>query len=119
MTVSELRIGNYLTFKGNSRVNVKLDRFDLSAILYNEDEVLHYEPIVLTEEILLKCGFEKVRYEKYAHKKINKLRAYPHVMKDGFGIYLMGSYTLPNIKHLHQLQNLYWCLCEKELEIQL
>lgn len=80
-----------------------------------ENANLH--PIPLTEEILLKCGFEKVRYEKYAHNELNKLRAYPHVMKDGFGIYIMGSYTLPNIKHLHELQNLFFALTGKELEI--
>lgn len=108
MKAGELRIGNYVnTPYGIKRVStVSVDGWSMHTESWE---------IPITEEWLLNFGFEKVRYEKYAHTKLKKLRAYPHVMKDGFGIYLMGSYTLPNIKYVHQLQNLYFALTGKEL----
>lgn len=91
----------------------KIDMRRTSVVLFED-----LNPIPLTEEILLKCGFEKVRFEKYAHKKLNKLRAYPHITND-FGVYIMGAYTLPHIKYLHQLQSLYFAITGEELNIQL
>lgn len=128
MNPNELRIGSKVYYNGTHKevgtVTGVVVYFDGSCLvnlngrangLYKIEEL---SPIPITEEILLKCGFEKVRYEKYAHNKLNKLRAYPHVMKNGFGAYIMGAYTLPNIKYLHQLQNLYFALTGEELNIK-
>lgn len=110
----------------------------------------HLSPIPLTEEILLKCGFEKkdivkwhgngydyqpegvfteqqdyvlnvgedndiiVRFEKWSLDNDTKMQI--HNCN-----WYVRCYGLINceIKHLHQLQNLYWCLCAKELEVNL
>lgn len=112
MEIRDLRVGNYLTFKGSSRVNVKLDRFDLSAILCNEDEVLHYEPIELTEEVLLKCGFVpcSIIENNFNIKGMCIWKCNDMFLCDKNGVH---------IKHLHQLQNLYYALCNEELNVQL
>ena len=116
---NELMIGNWLGYFTDFVDSLGFRKIKAHEFLSIHDNPKRVKPIPLTEEILLRCGFEKVRYEKYVHKKLIKLRAYPHVMKDGFGIHLMGSYTLPNIKHLHQLQNLYHALTGQELKIEL
>jgi len=110
---NELRIGNLLQDEDGA--------FPVTKTFFSllEINLETCKPIPLTEEWLLKFGFEKVCYEKYAHKKLNKLRAYPHVMKNGFGIYLMDSYGLPHIKYVHQLQNLYFALTGTELKLTL
>ena len=55
MKVEELRIGNYLkSAKRNNFFEVSYE--DLG---YINDGASKSEPIPLTEEILLKCGFEK------------------------------------------------------------
>lgn len=116
---NEIRAGNILNYITDEEclLTTTIDWQDIKYCTENPQDLnRHHFPILLTEEVLFRCGFEKVRYEKYAHNKLNKLRAYPHVMKDGFGVYIMGSYTLPNIKHLHQLQNLFFALTGQELE---
>lgn len=119
MKANELRIGNWV-WNDVQNLPVKVDMQILNEQYYADRGIgQSWLPFPLTEEILLKCGFIKVRYEKYAHNKLNKLRAFPHVMKEGFGIYMMGSYTLPHIKYLHQLQNLYFELTGQELDIKL
>lgn len=116
---NELRVGNCLLFKGNSTINVKLDRFDLSAILYNEDEVLHYKPIELTEEILLKCGFKKAGTDKEVLMWLSDF--YWYSSSPNFVSININDCIDKVIKctYLHQLQNLYFALTGEELEINL
>jgi hypothetical protein len=114
MKANELRIGNYVTAVDNIQT--------VSAIMSNcEDKYIfskeHYcgilltdlEPIPLTEEWLLKFGFE---YRKdtdcyhYYNFILNKL----FVMMD-IDIHVY-------IKHVHQLQNLYFALTQEELTIK-
>lgn len=81
------------------------------------------EPIPLTEEILLKCGFEK-KDESYvfgANKQhrlrwINKITGFEHRIVSLS--YNVAIYDL-HIKYLHQLQNLYFALTGEELKIEL
>lgn len=70
------------------------------------------KPIELTEEILLKCGFVKC---SYIDNHYNVL---------GMVIWNCNEMFICNkngvqLKYLHQLQNLYYCLVGKELEINL
>lgn len=112
MKASELRIGNYYNHNGDYRkVNVNvIEELEISDRVW-------IKPIELTEEILLKCGFF---YDSDADTfKISnctiQLDSYGF---DGYMVIIFGE-DLRLIKNLHQLQNIYWCLCEKELEIQL
>ena len=74
-------------------------------------------PIPLTEEILLKCGFEE-----------------QELFEDHNPFFVLGSFSLSTdsfakerffydcdieIKYLHQLQNFYFVLTNQELEIEL
>jgi len=70
------------------------------------------QPIPLTEEILLKCKWQLV---KGIYFYINS-----YFCIDNSGrLYYHGDYTGINIHTVHQLQNLYFALTGKELEINL
>jgi hypothetical protein len=75
------------------------------------------KPIELTEDILLKCGFEKKgkRLSKgwfYLWNEDGKIIFALAEMHDEIGQYL-------TIKYVHQLQNLYFALTGEELQINL
>src|SRR5690606_10251367 len=73
------------------------------------------KPIPLTEEILLKCGFERTEYNDYRHPVlIGTLTLFDRVCEIHFG----DLYSLW-IESLHQLQNLYFDLLGEELEVHL
>jgi len=130
MTANELRIGNWvLHTNGNGDFT-----FEIEEILAKGINVVHnggiwfikyeyIEPITITPEILEKCGFVK------EHRKIDifskgRLRLWFGVRRETL-CYLIEEDTatghyIPNpITSVHQLQNLYWCLCGKELEVNL
>lgn len=115
MKENELRIGN-LVYIGKEVNELELVDF---ADLYENDTFKHFEPIPLTEEWLVNFGFEYLYFnsEELIHKEFKNLYAYKHVMKDGFGIVLRGFHTLPFVKHVHQLQNLYFALTGEELTL--
>ena len=123
MKATELRIGNWLIDKrythdsenGRFKVHVR----DLQYLTdIKESNECDFEPIPLTEEILLKCGFKKKRGDKFVLP-----RSFFNIWKiDNLtqNDYAFCYYCLQvNLKYLHQLQNLYWCLTGQELEINL
>lgn len=73
-----------------------------------------FEGIPLTEEIILKCGFE---FEKIVGWYI----------KDGIeiffnkkGRYFKGNYPIKiHIRYVHQLQNIFYALTGQELEVKI
>ena len=88
--------------------------FNPSIDIYETD----LEPIELTEEILLKCGFEKredgdYNLFKYSEVDIVICSDFSSWKCDGI------NFSVNYIKYLHQLQNLYFALTNKELEINL
>ena len=92
MQARELRIGNLVKRKS---VVVKCDYMSMS----NCDAVPEqYEPIPLTEECLLRFGFESKNPVLFTNS-------------DGDSFYLDDT----KIKHVHQLQNLYFALTGEEL----
>lgn len=98
---NELRVGNWvLDFAGKP---VKVVRTSLNKVPLEM-------PIPLTPEILLACGFAK--------GIDNKWRVWDN---DSFYIYgsngFYAPYVMPEIKYLHQLQNIYYWLSGEELEI--
>ena len=85
----------------------------------------HFNPIPLTPEILEKCGFVKPsKNDNHGGLLVSigndvSIRLKPLISGEGYyWDNFNGAYKVI-IKHLHQLQNLYWCLCRKELEINL
>jgi hypothetical protein len=85
----------------------------------------HFDPIPLTEEWLLKFGFKKERHFDlivYAiHPTDGILRSLLAIAyhEDGEHFCNINDKWIPNkIKHVHQLQNLYFALTGEELIIK-
>ena len=87
-------------------------------------EVDDLKPIPLTEEILLKCGFKRVPKNLYVDN-LKDLRTAVTYLKgsiiwnESTRIVWVGNIALDNIKYLHELQNLYYAVENKELEVKL
>lgn len=89
-----------------------------------KDLLIDLEPIPLTPEILIACGFKMDNFsKKYKLNVDDDSREYFIVLEeDGFvlehnaGSYCEGaSLKLYHIKYLHQLQNAFYILTSKEL----
>ena len=114
---NELRIGNYvfsLETQNHQRITELLEEqpfFDAITFDYpNYDEI---EPIPLTEEWLLKFGFE-LTGSFYRLKKSKLIQIILH--DDGLDVCNYNLY-LHQIKHVHQLQNLYFALTGADLTV--
>lgn len=136
LQASELRLGStYNSVKFNTPV--KLELSDMVE-LYNKcngseltPDIISemFEPIPLTEEWLLKCGFyeenSKDRLTIQAWSPGHPSQRFNIDFKDG-EILLVSRYQgdtgnnlfMRNIKEVHQLQNLYFALTGKELTIK-
>ena len=125
MTANELRIGNWvLHTNGNGDFT-----FEIEEILAKGINVVHnggiwfikyeyIEPITITPEILEKCGFD---YDaSYDVPKVQKGNFILWGYENEFGANFGHIEQLDvSVKHLHQLQNLYFALCGEELNVQL
>lgn len=121
MKTSEFRIGNLVQdekgifyfvagLNGSTDSRLTLAAYNKEVVKGWQDAEVNALPIKLTEEILLKCGFE---IKPYSYTN-------PHFIKGGFGfdaitfeIKINGQHT--NLKYLHQLQNIYFALTGEEL----
>ena len=131
MNAQELRIGNWVLIDGKPE---RIDSIVTSSsnFLYDgvnaEIEDGYYgdysvmvkdpEPIPITPEILEKAGFEFESRGVDAFEQIwscNGIEIWQH--DEGFS-QDYSPYSV-DIKHLHQLQNLYFALTGEELDIEL
>ena len=121
MEANELRLNNWVN---HCNKEVQITIHDLFDIVVFEDDV--FTPIPLTEEILLKFGFEKtddygdiIYYEPKDRGNRNYYICFDH--EDiSFGLNVFGNCTNllhddSNLQFLHQLQNLYFALTGEEL----
>lgn len=124
----DLRIGNKILFLGDVVTFKNITEFREDGIFWIktfepkiESKNFHFKPIPLTEEILLKCGFElKGIIFRINNGFANQFDVNYSLSRD---IYYYdsskhGIYKEVEIKYLHELQNLYWCLCGQELTIK-
>jgi len=129
MKANELRIGNCICKSlqsGNGRkLFQKINAHDLLRI--EDDNLFNYEPIPLTEEILLKCGFQ-IRDKNYSLNYGGESMRFAILetnIKNPFILYFHGRFGFNTesgrkdgdfcITHFHQLQNLYFALTNEEL----
>ena len=129
MKTSELRIGNYISLK--SRIAKIAEIFHKGILAYDLEETQdtienleRLEPIPITEEWLLKFGFENKddnRYEIWMHdhedfeiEYIGKKYAYRIWCEDAPHV----THFIGHCKYVHELQNLFFCLRKKELTIK-
>jgi hypothetical protein len=133
MEATELRIGN-LVFYQNWRtqeivhsINVDLDSSpnEWSILLIDQfgglawGNLKNFDPIPVNSHILAACGFEHYhmnpRLENFYY---NKQPYYPvHIYESRDGRYFYNENL--EIKHVHQLQNLYFALTGEELAVKL
>jgi len=128
---NELRIGNIISkhFEdGDGSIEVVTTRtiFDCQV---NPTGKFSYSGILLTPEILEKCGFKKRRDEEYLFSidldkhisiVVNKDNFFPMLLQDAeFSGGELNVYSCNLINYLHQLQNLYFALTGEELELKL
>lgn len=111
MKANELRIGNWVNnneedYQITSATIAQLERGDSTA-----------KPILLTEEWLVKFGAEKVNQIDWV-LKIGSVVFCFRFYKEWYSS--IGSiYLSDRIQYVHQVQNLYYCLCGKELQINI
>lgn len=137
MKASELRLGNLIKIGGNTLETyqtytpTKVTLAIMNEIAgENEErpdaELSVFQPILLTEEWLLKFGFEKIRMESSPYEDgeytilsqmftVYKKEPITHNSVHGWFI---NNHNQPklNIKYVHQLQNLYYALTGEELQ---
>ena len=100
MKASELRIGNW--------VDLKHEEYEYESFKFDFDmgwNMEYINPIPLTEEWLLKFGFRKVYKTCYQYKDF--------ILDDRF--IMMDIDITIQLKHVNQLQNLYFALTGEEL----
>ena len=127
METTELRIGNL--------VNLMLNHEDFKTIRVDVTDLINiphggvYEPIPITEEWLLKFGFEPINkhdntfitYADWTHNYFLQLD-----VRKGDNKYLildnsfddLRAFSMVDIEYVHQLQNLYFALTGNELKYE-
>lgn len=136
MKTNELRIGNYVNIEGDV---VKVKEIYEKSIHYANGEYESYatedfiQPIELTEEVLLKIGFKKNKYDwlKYFPDRENEISILMtenytiieyvnlfHCPEDVTEVNYGSTLEFPRRIYLHQLQNAYYLLTNEELEVE-
>lgn len=124
MKPGELRIGNWINRNGTAD---KITGYDLwhSEQLNDACHLVEWNslnPIPLTEEWLLRFGFERSSdmYEFYHIKILNEWTRIFYNTKHQVAelIISMHGVVIKHIKYVHQLQNLHFTLTGKELPIE-
>lgn len=114
MDVRELRLGNLVEYDGLP-CKVKLIEESGLAVLFEDGEdiwidIWQFCPIPITEKWLLKFGFEKGEFLKNCWDNDELSIS----LENGVVVFgLMNSVV--EMRYVHQLQNLYYCLTGKEL----
>jgi len=125
MEASELRIGNWalkaLKSGQGRKLKAQIGPEDIVRI-YNNTGSVNYEPIPLTEEWLVRFGFEKddtgvdifdQDYYKWYQKEFPIIGV---LCQSSDNLYLFDENTdTLRISFVHQLQNLYFALTGTEL----
>ena len=123
MKNTELRIGNYVTFTDETNTIVAISPADFAREFHKGYHFDGYEPIPLTEDWLVRFGFECEEQEATGIALYNEWSIGRFcLLTDGTEGWAKDSYAKtfldePNVevKHVHQLQNLFYCLCSEEL----
>jgi hypothetical protein len=127
---SELRLGNYILHKAAVRilpVQCTFQHFELLAKGMQKDLF----PIALKPEVLLKCGFiENKKYHLLPEAREfmltlpvmgnnkNEIYAYINSNKESYARATINDLVISNnFYYLHQLQNFYYALLGKELDV--
>lgn len=124
--INELKVGNLFRFISTDSIERVADirTAGIKTPTINNVLITDIEPIQLNEDWLVRFGFENVDDEiDYSEFVLN------YVTIEGNGSDKQEPFHFvrdvdyrerkTEIKYVHQLQNLYWCLCGEELKINL
>lgn len=110
MKIQDLRVGNWV----NLHKNVEYNPYQISSgfDLYKLDEsdCADITPIILTREILLKCGGK-------TDADFNETYDFGYLTYNFTSKVLYFGIESVNVKCLHELQNIYFVLMGKELSV--
>ena len=119
----ELRIGNYVEYNGEI---IKLDGSLLCCYIQNELDY-PFNEVPLTEEILLKFGFNEVEGERWCNMHedfeecnyyyLSMFKIYYNPETDRFEDDSLYHFNV-NLKYVHQLQNLFYITTGQDLPIK-
>jgi hypothetical protein len=135
MEAKELRINNYyLSTKFNCSVKCSIEDFynlcaDCQGAELDSDIIGYvFKPIPLTEEWLLKFGFEYTKkYKGYILGNMIVFKVHKHAMSDDWFYEIEYSAhggieertnIIKRYDYVHQLQNLFFALTGTELDLQ-
>ena len=118
MNASELRIGNYVRYSSL----IQVDGYKIAEC---EDYPNRFTPILLTEEWLLKFGFEKDVDNSFVLGNLSiftdkRFKENVFIQTKTNRSFSGGQWVILNdlkIQHIHQLQNLYFALTGEELQL--
>lgn len=136
MKTNELRIGNFILYKKKTERIAMIS--DIDCCIFESENFSEYidfkdvSPIPLTEDWLKKFGFKSVEYpegtidEREKYKENAGKHWFWRIpdcpinlrIKEGMKLLILESINLEHIKYVHQLQNLYFALTEKELTLK-
>lgn len=118
MEAKELRIGNFAEDQnGNLLKVVSLNETDILFKVVDRSKFplpngWQAEPIPITEEWLVKFGFERINEREFRHTEY-----FYNLERGWFGICEgIGMEIVFDMKYVHQLQNLYFALTGNELQ---
>lgn len=116
IAANELRIGNYVSYCQDDDISVVKGIYSDVDVLLNLARVFTKDlfGIPLTEDILLKCGFEK-RVDNICNESHFVLGKF--IVMDDFVLCDINIHVV--ITTLHHLQNLYFALTGEELNVEL
>lgn len=130
----DIMTGNYL-FASDNQIH-KVSKFDEHTVWFEKtvnkygvscwvtSKITECRPILLTEDILLKCGFELVQDGDFSKRyDLIKDERFDFLINNGneqlSGIRFKGNTLYDEIKYLHQLQNLFFILSGNQLIINI
>lgn len=119
MNIKELRIGNIIGNANSFPMTVVLLGDDYAHLdfegnegdIWEEDEIF-LNPIKLTKEILLHSGFKEESKNRFTDDIIEII-----CCEKEWRIYV-NDYYLKSFNYVHELQNIYFIMFNKEINIQ-
>lgn len=118
---SEMRLGNLVQYGGATAKVCQIEKSFFycesdGSDFFTRDEEPGAKPIPLTEEWLLKFGFNKVKSDYEEAETWDFYFGVLYFDMANNSVKINGQYCLSNIpKYVHQLQNLYFALTGEEL----
>jgi hypothetical protein len=128
MKTNELRLGNLVIYRNQivKTTGLHYDMFECGCPDDNNwmctGRLSGVHPIELTEELLVKIGFEGEMYEFCLLADDANITV--NLIENRIDISYFGNCEAEllikyNVKYLHELQNVYYCLTNEELEVNL